>query len=182
MARKPQSEFVARPIARKRAGGKARSAPAKAPNARKLTPLKDLSPDYAARLRKAAKRQGITVRELRKRGVGAARGHATPIGTTESQLKRLKREAKIEAFARQQTSLIQGTDDADVAAVVAGLKRHIAREGMGFLTRLQAEIDRMRARWLAGERDTRGRPVPLGYSLEALGEEWDLPPETFGYH
>lgn len=181
MARKPQSESVTRPVARKRASGQSGSRPKTSQGTSKRKPLKELSPDYVKRLRAAAKREGITVRELRKRGVGAARGHAVPTGLTESRVRKLRRE--IEPFARQQAARFPGTDDDTVASIVAALNGKIREHGIGYLARLQAEVARMNAEYMGQtKRDKRGRRPSVGYNLDILAETWELPPETFGYH
>ena len=112
-----------------------------------------------------------------------ARGHAPPIGLTESQLKRLRRQERIEAFAKRQAGKFPGTDAGTVADIVAALMPKIREQGMGYLRRLEAEIARMNREYMGQtKRDKRGRRPSVGYSLDTLGEEWELPAETFGYH
>jgi hypothetical protein len=148
-------------------------------------PLKQLSPKYAARIKAAAKREGITVAQLRKRGSGAARGHAPPPGKTEATLRRERASARVEAFAMRQAMRWQGVDADQMAAdIVAGLAPLIRAQGMDYLRKLEAHIADLNQQYMAQtDRDKRGRRPSLGVNLDDLSEEYDdLPPETFGYH
>ena len=148
----------------------------------KPRPLRDLSPAYRARLKTYAKREGITVAQLRKRGSGAARGHAAPPGKSEAQIKRERADAKIEAFAERQAAKWPGQSQADEIAAV--LREQIKVHGMRYLQRLERRIAELNRRYMAQtERDKRGRRPSLGINMDDLVEEFDdLPAETFGYH
>ena len=150
----------------------------------KPRPLRDLSPAYRARLKTYAKREGITVAELRKRGSGAARGHAAPPGKTEAQIRREHQAAKIDAFARVQAEKWHGVDADKVAAeIAAALHAQVKVHGMRWLARLQAELAGLNRDYMAQDaRDKKGRRPSLGISLDDLEEHYELPRETFAYH
>ena len=169
---------------RKSARKAAAKAPAKsaAKSGRKAAPAAPPKPkrDYAAEYARRIAR-GQAKGQTRQQ----ARGHAAPIGLSESQIKRLRRDARLEAFARKQAGKFPGTTDQTVADIVTALKRQIARpgNGMAWFARLQAEISRMSGEYQGQtKRDKRGRRPAVGYNLDKLAETWELPAETFGYH
>src|SRR5947199_74560 len=73
---------------------------------KKLVPFRNLSPDYRARIRAKAEKEGISVRALRAKGASAARGHAvrTHGGRTEAEERRLREVAKVQAGEAMSTT------------------------------------------------------------------------------
>lgn len=155
----------------------ARQPPKASPKRRSGKPAgrkRDYAAEYAKRIARRMARG-----ETRQQ----ARGHATPIGTTEAQIRRLRRTERIETFARRQAGKFVGTDDQTVADIIEAVTAQTNAQGMGYLNRLEAEIARMHAEYMGQtKRDKRGRRPAVGYNLDTLSETWELPPETFGYH
>jgi membrane-bound lytic murein transglycosylase B len=170
-------------VPRRKASGK-KAAPKTAAPAKKLAPLKSLTPDYARRLKRAAKQQGITVTQLRRQGAGAARGHKVPPGQREAQVRRQRLDARLQAIAMEQAMKWKGVDAGKVAAeIAAALHRMVAKHGMERLRQVQAEIASMHANYIAQPgRDQKGRRPTLGIDLEELEDEYELPREMFAYH
>ena len=158
------------------------SSPSSKP-AKRLTPLKDLSPAYAKRLRRQAERAGVTVRELRKspKLAGAARGHAAPLGMSESQVRRLRAEARIQAAAEAQA---RRWKDGDAEAMAGLLRQKVREHGMGWLARWQKRIGELEALRARQPKDAKGRPESIGINLDTLAIEFGLQdiPELMGYH
>jgi hypothetical protein len=163
-------------VARK-ATAKSTAKPAKAARkpsgAARARPLKDLSPAYRERIKRAARAQGISVAELRKRGSGAARGHGVAPGKSESQLRREREQDRIDAVAERQANKSK-EGDAEVLGEL--FREHIKEHGMLWLRRYEKYMADLHARYVAGGHK------PLGLSLDELADEWDLPREAMGYH
>jgi hypothetical protein len=150
---------------------KARSAPAR--KTPKLTPLRDLSPDYRRRLEAAAKRQGVTVTQLRREGAGAARGHKPPPGQTEAGARRAKERARIAAYLAEQ-SRRSGRPVGELSDI---LVPKIAAHGMAWFGKLERFVDSKHVQYVAG------RSKPLGANLADWSEDFDdLDDEFFYYH
>jgi hypothetical protein len=146
--------------------------------ARKLTPLKSLTPAYAKRLKQAAKQQGVTVTQLRKAGAGAARGHKVAPGRTEASIRREREERRIEAFAREQAMRSRGSDP---DAIAAGLRERIKEHGYSWFVELQRWVADKHKQYMAQtDRDRRGRRPSLGEDLD--NDYPDDEPEWRFYH
>jgi signal transduction protein with GAF and PtsI domain len=140
MARKPQTESAGGSVAKKSSGTK-RSSPRAT---RKVVPLKDLSPAYRKRIRAAAAKAGVPVARFRRDAalIGKARGHApTAPGKSESQLRRERLNARIEALAERQAYRGRSSANTREAAEIADSYRALIRDrGQGAFGRLERTI------------------------------------------
>jgi hypothetical protein len=161
---------MARASPRRTTSRKAQAAPVR--KAPKLTPLRDLSPDYRRRLTAAAKRQGITVTQLRRAGAGAARGHKPPPGQTEAGARRAKERARIAAYLAEQ-SRRSGRPVGDLSDI---LMPKIAELGMAWFGRLERTVAGLHDAYVAN------KSRALGQSLDELSGEYDDLDEDFFYY
>lgn len=108
-----------------------------------------------------------------------ARGHKTPKGKTESQVRRERQDAFIEAFAMRQALRDRGGDANKMAAEIAeGLHRdrRNPKRGMRFIRKLAVDVERLNAEYVANKHQA------IGFNVEELADLYDLPLPTFFYH
>jgi hypothetical protein len=151
--------------------------------AKRLTPLKDLSPEYRKRIRSYAKAHGLTVRQARAIP-GAARGHkpaehierkqreqarvATVAALTSSQ------RAAVRAFAREQAAKVPelAADNPDIfVAPMMGFATSAGYEQFAALRAFQRAARRQyNTETLDGSYESRG----LGFLL-SIAEQLGVP-------
>lgn len=137
----------------------------------KLRPLKDLSPAYRKRLQAAAKKRGVTVKELRKTP-GLARGHKPREHVTRAE-RFLQRVAD---FAARQSyrGEAQGARSAD--DIEESLLELIEEKGRAWFQQLEKRIDQMHAAY------RKARYEPIGMDMDTLALEYELPQTELFYH
>lgn len=160
-----------------------------------LKPLAKLSKSYAARIRTAAARAGVPVKEFRRQPSMAAerkkaQGKAAPppppiaaLGADSPTKRPVGRTAIIYDYVLRQAAKFPGTDVVRLAEKNAALiQAKVAAHGWQWFTKLRRMNQRNAARSLQQPKGIKGRPEPLGINMDDLSDEWGLDPEMFGYH
>jgi hypothetical protein len=172
--RRPARKAAAPPTKAQRKAAARQVSPAPAPKrAKRLTPLKDLSPAYAARVRAKAKKLGITVKQLRAMP-GVARGHKP----AEHKTRRENQISRIEAFAERQSHRGGAHGARSPDEIVATLVEMIGQYGMKWFRRLELKIESLHK-----EFQNNGQETVYGMDyLDSMAELYEMPRQELFYH
>jgi hypothetical protein len=148
---------------------------------KKLKPLSQLSPAYAARIRRAAKAAGVPVKAFR-RAEGAtqkARGHKPLEHMRRRPGSGLsdRQDARVWALAGSQSYRGEAQGSRSQEDLYQLFRERIAAEGMAWFRKLELWVARSHKEWVAA-----GGSDSIGRDIDLMEEEFDLPKVELFYH
>jgi hypothetical protein len=174
--RKSGAARKAAPASRSGAKSGASGGASKASKTPKLRPLKDLKPEYAARLRREAKKLGVTVQKLRRTPTltQRARGHRPDEHKTRrSALLRDVRKVVEDQAYRGEEKDSRSADELEELF----LERIASPDyGVAWFRQLERAIKTLNGRYMENGQE------PIGIDMETMERVFELPRQELFYH